>query len=196
MQAEVQERRSAAIAQLEALGGVIREISLPHTEYALDVYYILAPAEASANLARFDGVRTTTCRGEFRFRMCSSRRAVRSSEPRSNPPDHAGDVRAFGRLSTMRTMERRKRFRTLIKRDFDMAFELVDLIACPATPTTAFEIGAHKGDPLSMYLEDIFTLPASLAGCPGISFPVGFDGKDFTRLGCSCSRRISVRTVV
>ena len=70
-----------------------------------------------------------------------------------------------------------QKVRTLIKRDFETAFEQVDLIACPATPTTAFEIGAHTGDPLSMYLEDVFTLPASLAGVPGISFPVGFDGK-------------------
>ena len=70
-----------------------------------------------------------------------------------------------------------QKVRTLIKRNFETAFEQVDLIACPATPTTAFEIGAHTGDPLSMYLEDVFTLPASLAGVPGISFPVGFDGK-------------------
>jgi aspartyl-tRNA(Asn)/glutamyl-tRNA(Gln) amidotransferase subunit A len=70
-----------------------------------------------------------------------------------------------------------QKVRTLIKGDFETAFEQVDLIACPSAPTTAFEIGAHKGDPLAMYLEDVFTLPASLAGVPGISFPVGFDGK-------------------
>jgi len=162
--------------QLESLGAEVQEISLPHTEYALPVYYILAPAEASANLARFDGVRYG---------------------PRADV-DSLWDVffktrgQKLGPEVTRRIMlgtyalsagyydayyGQAQKVRTLIKGDFDTAFEQVDLIACPATPTTAFEIGAHKGDPLAMYLEDVFTLPASLAGIPGISFPVGFDGK-------------------
>jgi aspartyl-tRNA(Asn)/glutamyl-tRNA(Gln) amidotransferase subunit A len=176
MQAEVQEKTRSAIAQLEALGAEVREISLPHTEYALPVYYILAPAEASANLARFDGVRYG---------------------PRAEA-DSLSDVffktrgQKFGSEVTRRIMlgtyalsagyydayyGQAQKVRTLIKQDFETAFEQVDLIACPATPTTAFEIGAHKGDPLAMYLEDVFTLPASLAGVPGISFPVGFDNQ-------------------
>lgn len=176
MQAEVQEKTRAAIAQLEALGAEVREIGLPHSEYALPVYYILAPAEASANLARFDGVRYG---------------------PRAQA-DSLWDVffktrgQKFGPEVTRRIMlgtyalsagyydayyGQAQKVRTLIKQDFETAFEQVDLIACPTTPTTAFEIGAHKGDPLSMYLEDVFTLPASLAGVPGISFPVGFDDK-------------------
>jgi len=176
MQFEVQEKTRDAIVQLESLGAEVQEISLPHTEYALPVYYILAPAEASANLARFDGVRYG---------------------PRADV-DSLWDVffkprgQKLGPEVTRRIMlgtyalsagyydayyGQAQKVRTLIKGDFDTAFEQVDLIACPATPTTAFEIGAHKGDPLAMYLEDVFTLPASLAGIPGISFPVGFDGK-------------------
>jgi aspartyl-tRNA(Asn)/glutamyl-tRNA(Gln) amidotransferase subunit A len=176
MQAEVQEKTRAAIAQLEALGAEVREISLPHTEYALPVYYIIAPAEASANLARFDGVRYGPradadslwdvffkTRGE-KFGAEVTRRIMLGTYALS-----AGYYDAY--------YGQAQKVRTLIKRDFETAFEQVDLIACPATPTTAFEIGAHTDDPLSMYLEDVFTLPASLAGVPGISFPVGFDEK-------------------
>lgn len=174
MQAEVQEKTREAIDKLEALGAEVREISLPHTEYAVPVYYILAPAEASANLARFDGVRYGPraeadslwevyfkTRGE-KFGPEVTRRIMLGTYALS-----AGYYDAF--------YGQAQKVRTLIKQDFEIAFENVDMIACPATPTTAFKIGAHKGDPLSMYLEDVFTLPASLAGIPGISFPVGFD---------------------
>jgi len=176
MQAEVQEKTLAAIARLESLGAEVREISLPHTEYALPVYYIIAPAEASANLARFDGVRYGPraeantlwdvffkTRGE-KFGAEVLRRIMLGTYALS-----AGYYDAY--------YGHAQKVRTLIKGDFETAFEQVDVIACPSTPTTAFEIGAHAGDPLSMYLEDIFTLPASLAGVPGISFPVGFDGQ-------------------
>ncbi|MBN1450658.1 MAG: Asp-tRNA(Asn)/Glu-tRNA(Gln) amidotransferase subunit GatA [Anaerolineales bacterium] len=174
MQAEVQEKTRAAIAQLESLGAEVQEISLPHTEYALPVYYILAPAEASANLARFDGVRYGPrvqadslwevffkTRGE-KFGAEVTRRIMLGTYALS-----AGYYDAY--------YGQAQKVRTLIKRDFETAFEKVDLIACPSAPTTAFKIGAHTGDPLAMYLEDVFTLPASLAGVPGISFPVGFD---------------------
>jgi len=176
MQVEVQEKTREAIVQLESLGAEVREISLPHTEYALDVYYILAPAEASANLARFDGVRYGPradadklwdvffkTRGQ-KFGSEVLRRIMLGTYALS-----AGYYDAY--------YGQAQKVRTLIKRDFEHAFEKVDLIACPSAPTTAFEIGVHKGDPLAMYLEDIFTLPASLAGVPGISFPVGFDAK-------------------
>jgi aspartyl-tRNA(Asn)/glutamyl-tRNA(Gln) amidotransferase subunit A len=176
MQAEVQDVTRGAIAQLEALGAEVREISLPHTEYALPVYYIIAPAEASANLARFDGVRYGPraeadtlwdvffkTRGE-KFGSEVLRRIMLGTYALS-----AGYYDAY--------YGQAQKVRTLIKRDFETAFEQVDLIACPSAPTTAFEIGAHKGDPLAMYLEDVFTLPASLAGVPGISFPVGFNEK-------------------
>jgi aspartyl-tRNA(Asn)/glutamyl-tRNA(Gln) amidotransferase subunit A len=176
MQAEVQEKTREAIALLETLGAEVHEISMPHTEYALPVYYILAPAEASANLARFDGVRYGPraeadtlwdvffkTRGE-KFGPEVTRRIMLGTYALS-----AGYYDAY--------YGQAQKVRTLIKRDFETAFEKVDLIACPSTPTTAFKIGVHAGDPLSMYLEDVFTLPASLAGVPGISFPVGFDGQ-------------------
>ncbi len=175
MQAEVEEKTRAAIAQFEALGAEVHEISLPHTEYALPVYYILAPAEASANLARFDGVRygprapAETLMDVFfktrgqKFGPEVTRRIMLGTYALS-----AGYYDAF--------YGQAQKVRTLIMRDFETAFRAVDLIACPTTPTTAFRIGAHENDPLAMYLEDVFTLPASLAGVPGISFPVGFDG--------------------
>jgi aspartyl-tRNA(Asn)/glutamyl-tRNA(Gln) amidotransferase subunit A len=176
MQAEVQEKTREAITQLGALGAEVDEISLPHTEYALDVYYIIAPAEASANLARFDGVRYGPraealslqdvyfkTRGQ-RFGSEVLRRIMLGTYALS-----AGYYDSY--------YGQAQKVRTLIKGDFEKAFEKVDLIACPSAPTTAFEIGVHKGDPLAMYLEDVFTLPASLAGVPGISFPVGFDRK-------------------
>ncbi|GAB4482839.1 MAG: Asp-tRNA(Asn)/Glu-tRNA(Gln) amidotransferase subunit GatA [Anaerolineales bacterium] len=163
-----------AISLFERLGAEIIEISLPHTEYALPVYYLIAPAEASANLARFDGVRYgpraeaetmwqvfTKTRGE-KFGDEVQRRIMLGTYALS-----AGYYEAF--------YGQAQKVRTLIKRDFDEAFTRVDAIACPVAPTTAFPIGAHGDDPLAMYLEDIFTLPANLAGVPGLAFPVGFD---------------------
>ncbi len=174
IQHEVEEKTRAAIETLKNLGAEIREISLPHTEYALPVYYIIAPAEASANLARYDGVRYG---------------------PRADA-DNLWDVYfktrggKFGAEAARRIMigtyalsagyydayyGQAQKVRTLIKRDFESAFKDVDVIAAPTAPTTAFKIGEHVNDPLAMYLEDVFTLPASLAGVPGISFNVGFD---------------------
>lgn len=149
-------------------------VSLPHTEYALPVYYLLAPAEASANLARFDGIRYgprrpadtledvyCTTRGE-KFGSEVKRRIMLGTYALS-----AGYYDAY--------YAQAQKVRTLIRRDFELAFEKVDLIAAPIAPTTAFKIGEHGDDPLAMYLEDVFTLPANLAGVPGIAFPVGFD---------------------
>jgi aspartyl-tRNA(Asn)/glutamyl-tRNA(Gln) amidotransferase subunit A len=174
MQVEVQEKTHEAIAQLEALGAEVHEISLPHTKYALDVYYILAPAEASANLARFDGVR---------YGPRADADSLLDTYFKTRGKKFGSEVLRRIMLGTYALSAgyydayygQAQKVRTLIKQDFDKAFLKVDLIACPSAPTAAFEIGAHKGDPLAMYLEDIFTLPASLAGIPGISFPVGFD---------------------
>ena len=176
MQAEVEEKTRVAIERMKSLGADIRQISLPHTEYALPVYYILAPAEASANLARFDGVRYGPraeadslwevffkTRGE-RFGEETTRRIMIGTYALS-----AGYYDAY--------YGQAQKARTLITRDFERAFADVDVIAAPTTPTTAFRAGAHADDPLAMYLEDVFTLPANLAGVPGISFPVGFDGQ-------------------
>jgi len=174
IQPEVETAVRTAIVQLEALGAEIYEISLPHTEYALPVYYLIAPAEASANLARFDGVRYGprepgealrdvffNTRGE-RFGAEVKRRIMLGTYALS-----AGYYDAF--------YGQAQKVRTLIKRDFETAFQEVDVIAAPVAPTTAFKIGVHSNDPLAMYLEDVFTLPANLAGVPGLSFPVGFD---------------------
>ena len=174
IQPEVEEKTRAAINQLESLGAEIREISLPHTEYALPVYYIIAPAEASANLARFDGVRygprvdADNLRDVFfktrgqKFGPEVTRRIMIGTYALS-----AGYYDAY--------YGQAQKVRTLIKRDFEAAFRDVDLIAAPTAPETAFKIGEHVNDPLAMYLEDVFTLPANLAGVPGISFNCGFD---------------------
>lgn len=174
IQPEVEEKVRAAIQKMEDLGAEIREVSLPHTEYALPVYYLIAPAEASANLARFDGVRYGPrvsgdsmwdvfykTRGE-KFGDEVTRRIMLGTYALS-----AGYYDAF--------YGQAQKARTLIKRDFEQVFREVDAVACPVAPTTAFKIGAHGDDPLAMYLEDVFTLPANLAGVPGLAFPVGFD---------------------
>ncbi len=176
IQPEVEGAVRKAIDELQSLGAEIHEISLPHTEYAVPVYYLIAPAEASANLARFDGVRYgpraeagamwdvfRKTRGEL-FGREVKRRIMLGTFALS-----AGYYEAY--------YGKAQKVRTLIQRDFEAAFETVDVIAAPVTPTTAFKIGGHSGDPLSMYLEDIFTLPANLAGVPGLALPVGFDGQ-------------------
>ena len=174
MQPQVEAAVRKAIGVLEKLGAEIQPVSLPHTRYALPVYYLIAPAEASANLARYDGVRYGPrqpadtlwevfrhTRGEL-FGPEVKRRIMLGTYALS-----AGYYEAY--------YGQAQKVRTLIKHDFEQAFTRVDLIATPATPDTAFRIGEHADDPLSMYLEDIFTLPANLAGVPGIAFPVGFD---------------------
>jgi aspartyl-tRNA(Asn)/glutamyl-tRNA(Gln) amidotransferase subunit A len=174
IQPAVEEKVRAAIAVLMSLGAEVMEVSLPHTTYALPVYYLIAPAEASANLARYDGIRFgpriegshlwdvfTRTRGE-KFGDEATRRIMLGTYALS-----AGYYDAY--------YGQAQKVRTLIKRDFEQVFEQVDAIACPVAPTTAFPIGAHGDDPLAMYLEDVFTLPANLAGVPGLSFPVGFD---------------------
>ena len=156
------------------MGAQIIPVSLPHTRYALPVYYLIAPAEASANLARFDSVRYghyhpmetyieqyKVSRGEG-FGPEVKRRIMLGTYALS-----AGYYDAY--------YGQAQKVRTLIKRDFEEAFKHVDAIAAPVAPTTAFKIGQHGDNPLSMYLEDIFTLPANLAGIPGIAFPVGQD---------------------
>ena len=180
MQAEVESAVRTAIATLAGLGAELVEISLPHTEYALPVYYLVAPAEASANLARFDGVR-------YGLRVSGAGEAgLTSLWDQYEATRGAG----FGPEVKRRIMlgayalsagyydayyGQAQKVRTLIKRDFDQAFERVDVIACPVAPTTAFALGSKTDDPLAMYLEDVFTLPPSLAGICGLSVPCGFD---------------------
>jgi aspartyl-tRNA(Asn)/glutamyl-tRNA(Gln) amidotransferase subunit A len=176
MQPEVEQAVRAAIEQLRALGAEVREVSLPHTDYGIPIYYLLAPAEASANLARFDGVRY----------------GRRVTEPGMWPTYKATRGKGFGPEVKRRIMLgtyalsagyydayylKAQKGRTLLKHDFDQAFTQVDVIATPTTPRTAFRIGEKTDDPLQMYLEDVFTLPANLAGICGVSLPCGFDGE-------------------
>jgi aspartyl-tRNA(Asn)/glutamyl-tRNA(Gln) amidotransferase subunit A len=174
MQAEAVAAVRSAIAHLETLGARIVEISLPHTDYSLPVYYIIAPAEASANLARYDGIRfgPKIDKGQ----MWETYRATRGL-------GFGAEVKRRIMLGTYALSAgyydayygKAQQVRTLIKQDFERAFEQVDAIAAPVTPRTAFRLGENTDDPLQMYLEDVFTLPASLAGVPGISIPCGFD---------------------
>lgn len=174
IQPEVEAAVRAAIHKMQELGAEIREVSLPHTAYALPVYYLIAPAEASANLARFDGVRYgPRVSGEtmwdvfYKTRGAKFGDEVRRRIMLGTYALSAGYYEAF--------YGQAQKVRTLIKRDFEQVFQQVDALACPVAPTTAFPLGAHRDDPLAMYLEDIFTLPANLAGVPGLAFPVGFD---------------------
>jgi len=174
MQPAVERAVRRAIGVLESLGASIHAVHLPHTDLALPVYYLVAPAEASANLARYDGIRFGPRRGAWHLldQYLDTRGALFGSEVKrrimlGTYALSAGYYDAY--------YGQAQKVRTLIKQDFDDAFRQVDLIACPVTPTTAFGIGQHGDDPLSMYLEDVFTLPANLAGVPGIAFPVGFD---------------------
>ncbi len=175
IQPEVEAGVRAAISQMEALGARVEEVSLPHTGYALPVYYLIAPAEASANLARYDGVR-------FGLRAPSEQMIEMFKGTRE--AGFGAEVKRRIMLGTYALSAgyydayygQAQKVRTLIKRDFEAAFEQVDVIATPVAPTTAFRIGEHSDDPLAMYLEDVFTLPINLAGVPGLAFPVGFDG--------------------
>jgi aspartyl-tRNA(Asn)/glutamyl-tRNA(Gln) amidotransferase subunit A len=174
IQPEVEAGVRQAIAQMQALGAQVVEISLPHTEYALPVYYLIAPAEASANLARYDGVR---------FGQRAQAGQMWDMYRRSRGEGLGSEVKRRIMLGTYALSAgyydayygQAQKVRTLIKRDFEQAFEQVDAIATPVAPTTAFKIGEHSDDPLAMYLEDVFTLPINLAGVPGLAFPVGFD---------------------
>ncbi|MGE5221700.1 MAG: Asp-tRNA(Asn)/Glu-tRNA(Gln) amidotransferase subunit GatA [Omnitrophica WOR_2 bacterium] len=174
IQPEVEQAVREAIRILEGLGAAAMPVSLPHTDYALPVYYLIAPAEASANLARYDGVRYGPrvpgeamwdvffkTRGDL-FGPEVKRRIMLGTYALS-----AGYYDAY--------YGQAQKVRTLIKQDFESVFQAVDVISAPVAPTTAFRIGEHTDDPLAMYLEDVFTLPANLAGIPGLAFPVGFD---------------------
>ena len=173
MEPGVKQAVDDAVRKLADLGAELVDISLPHTEYALATYYITAPAEASANLARFDGIRygkrvDAPTLGETYLRTRGEgfgpevkRRIMLGTYALSSGYYDAYYVKA-------------QKVRTLIKRDFDEAFEQVDAIVAPTTPTVAFGIGSRMDDPYQMYLADVFTIPANMAGIPGISIPCGF----------------------
>ncbi len=165
---------TTAIAHCESLGAELVELSLPHTSYAVAVYYIVATAEASANLARFDGVR-------YGYRATETKSLL----------DHYGQTRedGFGAEVKRRIIlgtyvlssgyhdayyTHAQKVRSLIRRDFEQAFQQADILLSPTSPTPAFRLGERTDDPLAMYLSDIFTIAANLAGICGLSLPCGF----------------------
>jgi len=162
----------AAIASLEQAGCTVKPVSLPHTKYGIATYYILATAEASSNLARFDGVR-------FGLRIETAKSDLTSLYGKTRNAGFGAEVKRRILLGTYvlsagyydAYYKKAQRVRTLIKRDFDRAFEAVDAIAVPTSPTSAFRFGEKVDNPLAMYLADVFTLPASLAGIAGLSVP-------------------------
>ncbi len=174
MQADVAARVEDAIAHLVHLGGDVVSISLPHTEMALPVYYMVVTAEASANLARYDGIRFghSTEDGSLwdNFNATRSEGFGPEVKRRIMLGTYALSVGYYDAYYL-----KAQQVRTLIKQDFEQAFAQVDVIACPTTPTTAFVMGERVEDPLAMYLADIFTISANLAGICGISLPCGFD---------------------
>jgi aspartyl-tRNA(Asn)/glutamyl-tRNA(Gln) amidotransferase subunit A len=178
---EIESSIRAAIAALERQGCAVKPVSLPHTRHAVATYYVIATAEASSNLARFDGVR-------YGLRVEGTDRKSASPAPGSALRAMYGATRDAGfgpevkRRIILGTFVlsagyydayylKAQKVRTLIRRDFEAAFAEVDAIVCPTTPTVAFRLGEKTSDPLAMYLNDVYTLPASLAGLPAISVP-------------------------
>ena len=162
-----------AIAKCEAAGAELVEVSLPHTQYAMAVYYIIAPAEASANLARFDGVRYghRSAAAKDVFTLYTKSRAEGFGPEVKRRIIMGTYVLSSGYYDAY--YGRAQRVRTLIKRDFDEAFAKVDALITPCAPTPAFKFGANQ-DPLTMYLNDLYTIPSSLAGVCASSVPAGF----------------------
>jgi aspartyl-tRNA(Asn)/glutamyl-tRNA(Gln) amidotransferase subunit A len=170
---EVKNAVDAAVKQLEKLGAEIVEVSLPHTDYAVATYYIIATAEASANLARFDGVRYgARVDGKDPIEMYGRTRGAGFGAEVKRRVILGTYVLSSGYYDAYYL--RAQKVRTLIRNDFLKAFEKADAIVTPTTPTAAFAIGAKSGDPLQMYLSDIFTISCNLAGICGISVPCGF----------------------
>jgi aspartyl-tRNA(Asn)/glutamyl-tRNA(Gln) amidotransferase subunit A len=173
MQPEVSDTMKAAIAKLEELGASIEDTSLPHTPYALAVYYIIAPSEASANLARYDGVK---------YGYSYPGETMWESMEKTRGNGFGPEVKRRIMLGTYALSAgyydawylKAQKVRTLIRREFDAAFEKYDALVTPTSPTVPFKIGEKTDDPLAMYLSDVCTLPINIAGVPGISIPAGF----------------------
>ena len=163
---------------IEGLGAKTMEVSLPHTKYCVAVYYIIAPAEASSNLARYDGVK-------YGYRSHEGRDLLEMYK-KTRSEGFGAEVKRRIMIGTYALSsgyydayyKRASQVRALIKRDFDEAFKQCDVILTPTTPTPAFKLGEKTDDPLQMYLSDIFTISANLAGIPGISVPCGFSQSD------------------
>jgi len=177
MAPDVEQAVRAAVRQLQQLGAVISDVSLPHTQYAIPAYYLIATAEASSNLARYDGIKygLRAAEGEGLLGMYQRTRAA----------GFGAEVKRRIMLGTYALSAgyydayylKAQKVRTLIRRDFEQVFQSQDVIVTPTAPTTAFRIGEKTSDPLQMYLSDIFTISINLAGLPGLSMPCGFDAQ-------------------
>jgi aspartyl-tRNA(Asn)/glutamyl-tRNA(Gln) amidotransferase subunit A len=174
MEREVETAVQSALKQFEGLGARVLEISLPHTDYAVAAYYLIATAEASANLARYDGIR---------YGMRAEADNTLDLYNRTRDRGFGAEVKRRIMLGTFALSAgyydayylKAQKVRTLIRQDFEHAFEHCDIIVTPVAPTTAFKLGEKMADPLQMYLSDIFTISVNLAGLPGLSVPCGYD---------------------
>ncbi len=179
MPAEIETLWAEGTAMLRDAGAEIRDITLPHTKYALPAYYVIAPAEASSNLARYDGVRfghrAALAAGDGITEMYEKTRAEGFGDEVQRRVMIGTYVLSAGFYDAY--YNRARRVRALIKQDFDTVFEAgVDAILTPATPSAAFELGREVSDPVEMYLNDVFTVTVNLAGLPGIAVPTGLNG--------------------
>ena len=187
MDKEIESAVYAAIQQLERLGATLVEVSLPHTEYAIAAYYILATSEASSNLARYDGVK---------YGIRAEGRDLMDMYLKSRAQGFGSEVKRRIMLGTYALSsgyyeayyKKAQQVRTLIKQDFEEVFKKADLLITPTTPTAAFRIGEKTADPLQMYLSDIFTISVNLAGLPAISVPCGVTS-DNLPIGLQCIGR-------
>ena len=175
MDAEVQAAVDAAIAEYKRLGATVVDVTLPHTKYGIAAYYVIAPCEASSNLARYDGV-------HFGHRTGEPVRDILELFSKSRYEGFGEEVQRRIMIGTYalsagygaKYYERALKIRTLISQDFSDAFKDCDVVLCPTSPTPAFKAGEKTGDPLSMYLCDVFTVTCNIAGIAGISVPCGF----------------------
>ncbi|PKM77253.1 MAG: Asp-tRNA(Asn)/Glu-tRNA(Gln) amidotransferase GatCAB subunit A [Firmicutes bacterium HGW-Firmicutes-15] len=172
--AAIKESINKALHKYEELGAIVEEVSLPHSEYALPAYYLVAPAEASANLARFDGVRYghRDFEAENVIDMFSHSRAQGFGDEVKRRIMLGAYALSSGYYDAYYL--KALKVRRLIANDFDKVFRDFDVIVSPTTPTTAFKLGEQCGDPLTLYMNDILTVPVNMAGLPGISIPCGF----------------------
>jgi aspartyl-tRNA(Asn)/glutamyl-tRNA(Gln) amidotransferase subunit A len=173
----VAEAVQAAVQQLQAMGAEVVEISCPKFRYGLPTYYIIAPSEASANLARYDGVK-------YGFRSDEGDNLI-SMYAKTRAEGFGPEVKRRIMIGTYALSAgyydayylKAQKVRTLIKQDFERAFDQVDVLVCPTAPTTAFKAGEKVDDPISMYLSDLMTIPVNLAGLPALSLPCGWDAQ-------------------
>jgi aspartyl-tRNA(Asn)/glutamyl-tRNA(Gln) amidotransferase subunit A len=178
---EVEKEVENAIEKIKSLGIKFKKISLPHTKYALSCYYIIMTAEVSSNLARFDGIRYSRNKNiqlkeESLEELYFKQRGNGLGEESKRRTILGSFVLSSGYYDAY--YEKAQRVRQLIKNDFDNVFKDIDVVLSPVVPSTAFKIGEKNNDPLQMYLSDIFTIPANLAGVPAISIPTKKDLKE------------------